>query len=52
MADDEMLAVLKEIRDLQKQQLDTQHKYTWVLLPIFVILAIMAILGLTGFFVP
>ena len=50
--DDKVLEVLQEIRELQRQQVETQHKYNWVLLPIFVILTIAAILGLTGFFVP
>ena len=51
MADDEdMLAVLKEIRELQKKQLDHQARFLWILLPIFTALAMILILGMTGFF--
>jgi len=42
--------LLKEIRDLHAQMLSTQKNFLWILLPIFVLLAIQTILGLAGFF--
>jgi len=48
--DDDTLAVLKEIREIQKKQLDQQARFLWVLLPIFAALAMILILGMTGFF--
>ncbi len=53
MAEDEdTVALLKEIRDIQKKQLDHQARFLWVLLPIFTALAMILIFGLTGFFAP
>jgi hypothetical protein len=48
--DDKTLGVLKEIRDIQKNQLDLMTRFLWVLLPIFAALAMILILGMTGFF--
>ena len=51
MADDDTnLEVLKEIREIQKKQLELQNRFLWVLLPIFAAIAMILILGLTGFF--
>ena len=47
---DETLAVLREIRDLQREMLARQNAHLWILLPIFALLAMMLILGLAGFF--
>lgn len=49
-SDDEVVAVLREIRDLQKEMLARQKAHLWILLPIFALLAMMLILGLAGFF--
>jgi hypothetical protein len=51
MADDnKVLLVLEEIRELQKKQLDQQARFLWILLPIFVAISMLLILGLAGFF--
>ena len=47
---DEQIALLREIRDLQKESLAQQKAHMWILLPIFALLAILLILGLAGFF--
>lgn len=47
--EDAQLAVLREIRDLDREMLAAQKAHMWILLPIFALLAIMTILGLTGF---
>ena len=47
---DETVALLREIRDLNKAQYETQKQFLFVLLPIFALMTIMTILGLTGFF--
>ncbi|MCB9593310.1 MAG: hypothetical protein H6719_11320 [Sandaracinaceae bacterium] len=47
---DEHLALLREIRDLQKESVQQQKAHMWILLPIFALLAILLILGLAGFF--
>lgn len=47
---DETVALLREIRDLSKGQYETQKQFLFVLLPIFALMTIMTILGLTGFF--
>lgn len=47
---DEQLALLREIRDLQKEMVAQQKAHMWILLPIFVLLAILLILALAGFF--
>lgn len=48
--DDETLKVLREIKDLQQKSLDAQKQLTMLLLPIFALMTIATILGLTGFF--
>lgn len=46
---DEQLALLREIRDLQEELVAQNKAHMWILLPIFTLLAIMLILGLSGF---
>lgn len=48
-AEEEQLALLREIRDLHMEQLAQTKSHNWILLPIFALLAIMLILGLSGF---
>ena len=43
---DEMLVVLKEIRDLQRESLDRQNRFLWVSIPIFAVLCVQATLAL------
>jgi hypothetical protein len=43
---DELLAVLKEIRDLQRESLDRQNRFLWVSIPIFAVLCIQVTLAL------
>lgn len=47
---EEQLALLRQIRDLQAEALAQQKAHMWILLPIFALLAMMLILGLAGFF--
>jgi len=47
--EDEQIALLREIRDLHKETLAQQKAHMWILLPIFTLLAMMLILGLTDF---
>lgn len=47
--DQELLTVVRELRDLQQKTLDTQRQQQLLMLPIFVMLAIATILGITGF---
>lgn len=47
--DDDQLALLREIRDLNREMVAQQKAHQWILLPIFSLLAIMLILGLSGF---
>ena len=47
---EQMLSLLREIRDLQRETLSAQRMYLWILLPIFALLTILVILGLSGFF--
>lgn len=47
--DDEMIALLRQIRDLNAEMVAGQKYHQWLLLPIFALLAIMLILGLTDF---
>lgn len=47
---DEQLALLREIRDLNREMVAQQKAHMWILLPIFALLAILLILGLAGFF--
>jgi hypothetical protein len=42
--------VLREIRDLQQKTLDATRQQNLLLLPIFTLLVIGLVLGLTGFF--
>jgi hypothetical protein len=46
MADDDMVGVLKEIRELQRESLDRQNRFLWVLIPIFAVLAVQVVLAL------
>ena len=46
---EDQLAVLQEMRDVQREMLATQRMYLWILLPIFALLTILVILALTGF---
>lgn len=50
MADEESVKVLREIRELQQKTLDAQRQLLMLLLPIFALMTIATILGLTGFF--
>lgn len=43
---DELLVVLKEIRDLQRESLDRQNRFLWVSIPIFAVLCIQVTLAL------
>ncbi len=47
MADDDANQLLKEIRDLQREALDRQARFLWVLVPIFAILCVQTVLVLT-----
>jgi hypothetical protein len=42
----DVLAVLKEIRDMQRQSLERQAQFLWIVLPIFAILCVQTILEL------
>jgi hypothetical protein len=42
--DDDTNELLKEIRDLQREELDRQNRFLWVLVPIFAILCIQTVL--------
>ena len=44
MSDDDTNELLKEIRDLQRDELDRQTRFLWVLVPIFAILCIQTVL--------
>jgi hypothetical protein len=46
MADDDMTQVLKEIRDLQREGLDKQTRFLWILVPIFAVLCVQTVLFL------
>lgn len=46
MADDEMVGLLKEIRDLQREALDRQTRFLWILVPIFAVLCVQVVLML------
>jgi hypothetical protein len=46
MADEEMVGLLKEIRDLQRESLDRQTRFLWILLPIFAVLVVQVVLSL------
>jgi hypothetical protein len=46
MADEDMTALLTEIRNLQREALDRQNRFLWVLVPIFAILCIQVVLQL------
>jgi hypothetical protein len=48
--DDEMLRVLREVRDLQQKTLDAQKQQVLILLPIFALMTMAMVLGLAGFF--
>lgn len=48
--DDESVKVLRELRDLQQKTLDAQRQLLMLLLPIFALMTIATILGLTGYF--
>jgi hypothetical protein len=50
-SDEGVVTLLKEIRELQQRSLDVQSRFLFMLLPIFVLLTIITILGLTGYFV-
>lgn len=39
--------LLREIRDLQRESLDRQSRFLWILLPIFAVLCIQTALFLT-----
>jgi hypothetical protein len=41
---DEVVALLREIRDVQKESLDRQNRFLWVSIPIFAVLVIQATL--------
>ncbi len=41
---EEVVALLKEIRDVQKESLDRQNRFLWVSIPIFAVLVIQATL--------
>lgn len=41
---DELVALVKEIRDLQKESLDRQNRFLWVTIPIFAVLCVQAVL--------
>lgn len=44
--DDETIKLLAEIRDLQREALDRQTRFLWVLVPIFAVLCIQTVLTL------
>lgn len=46
MAEPDMSELLKEIRDLQREALDRQNRFLWVLVPIFAILCIQTVLAI------
>ncbi len=48
--DDQVVALLKEIRDLQQRTVDGQRQALLFVLPIFALMTIAIILALTGFF--
>ncbi len=52
MAEDNepVVKLLEEIRSLQQKSLDTQRQLAMFVLPIFALLTISIVLGLTGFF--
>ena len=43
---DESVKLLEEIRDLQREALDRQTRFLWVLVPIFAVLCIQTVLTL------
>ncbi|MEQ9321455.1 MAG: hypothetical protein RIF41_19985 [Polyangiaceae bacterium] len=45
--DEETTKILAEIRDLQREALDRQTRFLWVLVPIFAVLCIQTVLTLT-----
>lgn len=47
MADEDTVKLLTEIRDLQREALDRQNRFLWVLVPIFAVLCIQTVLTLT-----
>jgi hypothetical protein len=44
--DDDLLTVMKEVRDLQREALDRQTRFLWILLPIFAMLCVQVVLML------
>ena len=44
MADEDVTVLLKEIRDLQREALDRQRSFLWILIPIFAVLCVQAVL--------
>ena len=46
--EEQTVALLTEIRDLQAEMVAGQKMHQWILLPIFALLTIMLILALSG----
>ena len=44
MADESLAVLLKEIRDLQRETLDRQSRFLWILIPIFAVLCVQTVL--------
>ncbi|HNS98132.1 MAG TPA: hypothetical protein PLJ27_11860 [Polyangiaceae bacterium] len=43
-SNDATVALLREIRDIQKESLDWQRRFLWILIPIFAVLVVQATL--------
>lgn len=48
MAEEDLAVLLKEIRDLQRESLDRQGRFLWILIPIFAVLCVQTVLLLVG----
>jgi hypothetical protein len=46
MSEPDMTKLLQEIRDLQREALDRQTRFLWVLVPIFAVLCVQTVLTL------
>jgi hypothetical protein len=48
MADEDMVALLKEIRDGQREGLEKQNRFLFILVPIFALMCVQVVLMLVG----